>query len=240
MSELRQFLQDEAARLGVHLSAEQCDQFALLQTVLTRENEKYNLTRITDPRQIIIRHFLDSLSCFQVTGDLSGKKVIDVGTGAGFPGLALRIAFPQMALTLTDSVGKKVNFVRLVLQELGFNNVTAVAERAETLGQSPVYRERFDWAMARAVATTAVLGEYLLPLCKVGGAMLALKGSGAEAETLAAKEGLKRLGANRPSFFPVHLPEREEPHYLVLVPKGRPTPSAYPRKPGIPSKTPLT
>ncbi|MFO7682404.1 MAG: 16S rRNA (guanine(527)-N(7))-methyltransferase RsmG [Chloroflexota bacterium] len=224
---------------NLSLSETQLAQFDVYLALLLTWNERLNLTAVRDPHAIQIRHFLDSLSCALVTGDLNGRSLIDVGTGAGFPGLPLKILYPDLQLTLTDSVAKKTNFLRAVVAELGLANVTVLAERAETLGQQSAHRARYDWAAARGVAEMRVLVEYLLPLCKVGGHLLAQKGENAEKETAVARQALRMLGGGSPSLQAIHLPEVEQPHYLVVVEKMRETPAAYPRQPGIPAKRPL-
>ncbi len=229
----------QAAAWGVALSSPQVAQFGRYLALLLAWNERLNLTAVREPAAIEQRHFLDSLSCALVTGDLNGRAFIDVGSGAGFPGLPLKILFPQMQLTLVESVAKKTDFLLTVAADLGFDDVAVVVERAETLGQSPAHRERYDWAAARGVAEMRVLAEYLLPLCRVGGQMLAQKGSGAMAETAVAAQAIETLGGGTPHFTPVHLPGREESHYLVVIPKVAATPSAYPRRPGMPGKRPL-
>ncbi|MFZ1398536.1 MAG: 16S rRNA (guanine(527)-N(7))-methyltransferase RsmG, partial [Candidatus Promineifilaceae bacterium] len=158
-----------AASLGVPLTPEQVAQFAIYQQLLLDWNARMNLTAVREPAEIRLRHFLDSLSCARVTGDLNGRSLIDVGTGAGFPGLPLKILFPHMRLTLVESVAKKGQFLQAVVDALALEQVTIVAERAELLGQMPQHRQQYDWATARAVAELRTLVEFLLPLCRVGG-----------------------------------------------------------------------
>ncbi len=228
-----------AADLGLELSADQVAQFDRYQTLLLDWNQKINLTAITDPAVIPIRHFLDSLSCATVTGDLTDKSLIDVGTGAGFPGLPLKILYPELNLTLVESVRKKTDFLRAVTAELALENVTIVPERAEIVGQHSLYRERFDWVVARALAAMPILVEYLLPLCKVGGHMLAQKGSSAGQETADAAKATETLGGGEAALTEISLPGVENKHYLVVVEKERPTPEKYPRRVGVPGKRPL-
>ena len=234
----------EAEGLGLSLTEAQLTQFALYQTLLLDWNERINLTAIKTPPEIQIRHFLDSLTCALVMGNLEERRLIDVGTGAGFPGLPLKILFPTMRLTLVDSVAKKTRFLAAVVEALGLTDVTILAERAETLGQHSAHRERYDWAAARSVAELRVLAEYLLPLCRVGGAMLAQKGESAAAEAASAAGALAVLGGGAVQLTPVQLPQRALPrqylpHYLVVVRKERPTPVMYPRRVGMPAKKPL-
>jgi 16S rRNA (guanine527-N7)-methyltransferase len=232
-------LKAEAVRLGIELSGGQLAQFERYQTLLLAWNQKLNLTAITDPAVIAIRHFLDSLTCATVTGDLTGQSLVDVGTGAGFPGIPLKILYPGLHVTLAESIQKRTDFLAAVTAELVLQNVTIIAERAEAVGQNPLYREQFDWAAARAVAAMPVLAEYLLPLCKVGGHMLAQKGESAPEETEQAAEAIEILGGGGAAITEINLPGVENRHYLVVVKKVRPTPEKYPRRVGVPGKRPI-
>jgi 16S rRNA (guanine527-N7)-methyltransferase len=228
-----------AASLGASLTPGQIAQFDTYQTLLQAWNEQMNLTAIRAPAEIRIRHFLDSLSCVKLMGDLNGRSLIDIGTGAGFPGLPLKILFPQLRLTLVESVAKKGQFLQTVVDELALDEVTLLTERAEVLGQSPLHREQYDWAVARAVAELRTLVEYLLPMCRVGGTMLAQKGKGVQQEIAAAEKAIELLGGGALTLHEVMLPLREQPHYIVMVKKQRETPEKYPRRVGLPGKRPL-
>jgi 16S rRNA (guanine527-N7)-methyltransferase len=228
-----------AAALGMPLSPAQVAQFAAYETLLLEWNERISLTAIREPRQIRIRHFLDALSCAAATGPLDGRTLIDVGSGAGFPGLPLKILYPDLRLTLVDSVAKKARFLELVAAELGLREVTVIADRAETLGQDAAHREAYDWAAARAVAELRVLVELLLPLCRVGGAALAQKGESAAEELTAAGPAISALGGGASRLLPIQLPETPTAHYLTVIDKTAPTPARYPRRAGLPSKRPL-
>lgn len=234
-----QWLADEAAAFGLTLTAVQLDQFVAYERILLDWNGRINLTAIREPEAIRLRHFLDALTCATVTGSLAGKRLVDVGTGAGFPGVPLKILSPTLELTLVESVAKKAGFLEAVVAELGLSDVTIVNERAETVGQQPAHREKYDWAVARAVAELRTLAEYLLPLCRVGGGMIAQKGESALAEADAAAAALKKLGGGPPDLTGIQLPNREARHYLVTVPKVAPTPARYPRRVGRPGKRPL-
>lgn len=229
----------QAQMFGVTLTETQLAQFKQYEALLLEWNARINLTAIREPEQMRVRHFLDSLTCAQVMGDLNGRSLVDVGTGAGFPGLPLKIIFPDLQLTLVESVQKKARFLQIVADELGLSDVILLAERAETVGQLPVYREQFDWAVARAVAEMRVLLEFLLPLCKVGGHVLAQKGESAVAETAVAENAIQILGGQHIQTVELQLPNREESHFLVLLEKENTTPVKYPRRAGMPAKRPL-
>lgn len=229
--------------LNLTLTADQIAAFEHYATELTAWNEKHNLTAIIDPQGILIRHFLDSLSCLLAMRTESGldghTRLIDVGTGAGFPGLPLKIVCPQIELTLIESIGKKCDFLRHISQELNLEGVKVLECRAEELGQSAEHREQYDWALARAVARMPTLLEYLLPLVRVGGCCIAQKGETGHTETQEAVQALSVLGGQVRSFIPVELPGVAETRYLVTVEKVSATPDKYPRRPGIPHKRPL-
>ncbi len=198
-------------------------------------NQRFNLTAIREATDIRKKHFLDSLSCMQV--DLTGR-VIDVGSGAGFPGLVLRILSPDMELCLVESISKKTQFLSHIVQVLGLENVSVITDRAEKLGQDPLYREQYDWAVARALAKLPVLLEYLLPLVKVGGYILAQKGKNAVGEINEAQNALALLGGKVDEVLPVEIPGLEQ-RSLVIIKKIAETPEKYPRREGIPGKRPL-
>ena len=224
---------------GIPLSPAQLVQFAAYEALLLEWNDRISLTAIRQPRAIRLRHFLDALTCATATGPLDGQTLIDVGSGAGLPGLPLKILYPGLRLTLVDSVAKKARFLELVAAELELTDVTVLAERVETLGHDPALREQFDWAVGRAVAEMRVLAEYLLPFCRQGGRLLAQKGESAALEVAAAAHALAELGGGAVTLASVQLPETAEGHTLVVVEKIRPTPDRYPRRPGIPAKRPL-
>ncbi len=225
--------------LNIRLTESQITAMERLQVELLDWNSRYNLTAIREPAQIRTKHFLDSLSCSLVMRGTRIRRVIDIGTGAGFPGIPLKILYPDMQLTLVDSVEKKTDFCQHVVQVLGLEGVTILNARAEDLGQNPVHREQYDWALARAVAILPILGEYLLPLVAVGGHMLALKGETAPAEAQANEHAARLLGGQLRQITPVTLPGVTEQHYLVVVDKTAATLPTYPRRPGIPAKRPL-
>jgi 16S rRNA (guanine527-N7)-methyltransferase len=236
---MMEHLVTEAEAMGVVLNAEQTAQFAIYLRLLLEWNERLNLTAVRDSTAIAQRHFYDSLTCALVMGDLHGRTLIDVGSGAGFPGLPLKIAFPELQLTLVESVNKKARFLQTVVAELGLPGVHILAQRAEELGQQPAHREQYDWAVARGVAEMRILAEYLLPLCRVRGAMLAQKGENAAVETAVAAHAIHLLGGGEPRFHQTPSAPEASPHFLVVVEKIASTPTKYPRRVGVPGKRPL-
>lgn len=189
-----EFLKQAEDLIGIKMTDAQINQFAILESELLEWNQKFNLTAIRDSEGIRIRHFLDSLSCLLVTRELSSQRLIDVGTGAGFPGIPMKIIFPGIKLTLVESIGKKTTFLDNVIRKLNLSDVTILQSRAEELGQSVHHREKYDIAVARAVANMATLAEYLLPLLKNGGTMVAQKGTSGPVELHQAQNAIKLLG----------------------------------------------
>jgi len=225
--------------VGLRLGAAQVAAMERYERELLDWNSRFNLTAVRDSNGVQVKHFLDSLTCFLALRDTSIERVIDVGSGAGFPGLPLKIAYPAMQLTLVESVGKKADFCRHVTRTLALEGVDVVQERAEMLGQMASHRERYDWALARAVAAMPVLVEFLLPLVRVGGRALAMKGESGPAEAQTAEHAMRVLGGHLRQLVPVHLPGVVEERYLVVVDKVAATPANYPRRVGVPAKRPL-
>jgi 16S rRNA (guanine527-N7)-methyltransferase len=231
-----------ARELNITLANHQLTAFETCYRELVDWNQRFNLTAITDREGVLVRHFLDSLSCLKALpqADLAaGARVIDVGTGAGFPGLPLKIICPAMRLTLLEATGKKVTYLEHVVDALGLTGVEVIHGRAEELGRDATHRERYDWALARAVADMPALAEYLLPLVRVGGAVLAQKGEGAAAEVHNADAAIVTLGGRVRQLVPVELRGLAETRYLVVMDKVASTPEKYPRRPGMPQKRPL-
>jgi 16S rRNA (guanine527-N7)-methyltransferase len=236
---MKELAQHAHAMLGIRLTKDQVEALTIYERELLDWNTRFNLTAIDDPQKVRVKHFLDSLTCLCVLREAPFESLIDVGTGAGFPGLPLKIIYPQLRLTLVESVGKKANFCRHMVVALGLENVNVIQERAEAVGQMPEHREQYDWAVARAVAILPVLAEYLLPLVRIGGGMLAMKGEQAPAEAHAAEHAARVLGGHLRRLVPIHLPGVAEERYLVVLDKVAATPQAYPRRVGLPAKKPL-
>jgi 16S rRNA (guanine527-N7)-methyltransferase len=222
------------------LTEGQKDQLSQFSALVLEWNQKLNLTSITDPEQFWIKHIYDSLTCLPLVFAFGASSVIDIGTGAGFPGIPLKIAYPEMRLTLAESVNKKADFCRLAVDTLELPNVTVIAERAEMLGQHPAHREQYDWAIARAVAPLNVLAEYLLPLVHAGGHALAQKGANVGEEIRIAENAIKLLGGKLEKVAQIELPQDFGSRTLVTIKKIKPTAAEFPRRPGIPKKTPLS
>ncbi|MBR4172746.1 MAG: 16S rRNA (guanine(527)-N(7))-methyltransferase RsmG [Clostridia bacterium] len=225
-------------KLDISISDKQAEQFAAYERLLLDWNEKINLTAITGHKQIMIKHFADSLTPV-LYRDFSGKSLIDVGTGAGFPGLPLKIAVPSLSLTLLDSLNKRISFLETVSAELGLMDVKCIHSRAEDGGKDAALREKFDFSVSRAVAPLNVLAEYDLPFVKVGGEFIALKGPAAYDEIKQAENAVKELGGEISDVKEVILPDTELKHKIIFVSKVRQTPSKYPRKSGKAIKSPI-
>jgi 16S rRNA (guanine527-N7)-methyltransferase len=236
MQELTKYAQQQ---LGLHLTRSQLSALTLYERELIDWNTHFNLTAIRDPQEIHVKHFLDSLTCLMALRETPFDRLIDVGTGAGFPGIPIKIIYPKMQLTLVESVGKKAEFCRHVVNILDLKRVEVVQDRVESLGQNPSYREQYDWAVARAVAILPVLAEYLLPLVRVGRNMLAMKGESGPAEAHSAERALRVLGGHLRQLLPVALPGVAEERYLVVIDKVAATPKGYPRNVGVPARRPL-
>ena len=222
--------------LGFDLTSQQIRVFQVYAATLLEWNQKINLTAITDMEQIETKHFLDSLTTIPILKEFSAKDLIDIGTGAGFPGIPIKILLPEVNVTLVESIGKKVDFCREVIAKLDLHGIQAIQGRAEELGQKPDYRERFDVGIARAVAQLDILAEYLLPLLHLGGHMLAQKGNTGPEEVQKSEHAIHILGGKAIKIIPVTLPGICEDRYIISINKVSATPQKYPRRVGIPAK----
>ena len=233
-------LNREMDTLNISLTEEQCNEFLLYYKILLEWNQVMNLTAITEQSDVITKHFTDSVSLVRVIPDLGARdlSVADLGTGAGFPGIPLKIVFPNLRITLMDSLDKRVRFLNHVIEELELKDIHAIHGRAEELGQNKDHREQYDLCVSRAVANMAVLCEYCLPLVKTGGVFTAYKTESAANEVAAAKGALKKLGGSVSDIHEFSLPNGD-PRTMVVVKKVQKTPPAYPRKAGTPRKSPI-
>ncbi len=234
---MRDLIKTGALRLGIELSEEQVNRLIEYARLMKEWNEKINLTAITDDEGIATKHFLDSLTALG-TGYVGGR-VIDVGTGAGFPGLVLKIARPDIQLTLLDSLNKRINFLREVCSALGIDGVEFVHARAEDCGMNRVYRGKFDTVVSRAVANMTLLSEWCIPFLKEGGRFLALKGPLADEELDGARRAISILGGEVEKVYGAEIPFTELAHKIIIVKKVRQTPMRFPRKPAIAAKNPI-
>ena len=229
--------------LSISLSQEQKRQFVTYYEYLIEKNKVMNLTAITEYEEVIVKHFLDSLSivkagCFEQNA-LNGKSVIDIGTGAGFPGIPLKIAFPQLKITLLDSLNKRVNFLNEVIEMLGLSKVEAVHGRAEDYAKQKEYRECFDFCVSRAVANLSTLSEYCIPFVKEGGCFISYKSGKIDEELSQAGNAVKVLGGKVLDVVKFPLMGTDMDRSFLIIKKTRPTAKKYPRKAGLPSKEPL-
>ena len=236
---MEKLVQDAQALFNVHLTGRQVIALTTYERELIEWNQKFNLTAIRDEKGIRTKHFLDSFSCVLAWKANPPANLIDIGTGAGFPGIPLKIIYPNTKVTLVESVGKKAMFCQHIVRLLGLEGIEVLNARAEDLGQMREHREQYEWGLARAVANLRVLSEYLLPLVQVGGRMLAQKGESGPAEVHAAERAIKLLGGEVRQLVNVTLPGVVDERHLVLVDKVATTPPGYPRKPGVPTKKPL-
>lgn len=237
MNKIFQFKKD-LDELHILLSDAQFDQFFTYYEMLIEKNKVMNLTAITKFDEVIKKHFIDSLSLVKVF-DLSGElSLLDVGTGAGFPGIPLKIAFPHLRVTLLDSLQKRVGFLNEVIEELSFDNVEALHGRAEDFAKPGLLRECFDLCVSRAVANLSTLSEYCLPYVKVGGSFISYKTDAGETEQ--AKHAIEILGGDLREQKAFTLPDSDIHRNLIVIEKCRPTPNQYPRKAGTANKKPLS
>lgn len=232
-------LRHMAADRGIALSEEQMAQFEKYYELLVEWNEKMNLTGITEKSQVYEKHFYDSITPAFYYDFTNVESVIDVGSGAGFPGIPLKICFPSLKLTILDSLNKRLVFLQEVARQLELKNVEFVHGRAEDAGRDKKYREQFDMAIARAVARMNVLTELCIPFVKLGGVFLVMKGANVEEELNEGKKAIKSLGGKTEKVETFELPEEQSERNIIIVRKQEKTPAVYPRKAGTPAKKPL-
>lgn len=237
---MQQLLRDGARQFNLALNEAQLSAFERYSQELIDWNQRVNLTSIIDPQEIVVKHFLDSLSVYLALADLPPiLSLIDVGSGAGFPGVPLKIVLPELRLTLLEATGKKTAFLQHLIQALNLARVTILTARAEEAGRRPDHREQYDVVVARAVAPLPVLAEYTLPLTKVGGRVIVQKGQQPADEIKAAANALGILGGKVGQTLAVTVPGLAAERHLVVIQKNKATPPAYPRRPGLPAKKPI-
>lgn len=233
---MTKFINDLKA-IGIELSDEQLEQFLTYYEMLIEKNKVMNLTAITDFDEVLEKHFEDSLSLIQAVDLEKSQAVIDLGTGAGFPGIPLKIAFPNLQITLADSLNKRILFLDDVIRELGLTGIDTVHGRAEDLAKNSDYREKFDLCVSRAVANLSTLSEYCLPFVKIGGKFISYKAGECDEEVAASKSSIFLLGGKISDIKKFEL--GESGRAFVIIDKVSGTPKKYPRKAGTPSKDPL-
>lgn len=232
-----EYFLDELVKLNISLSEMQINQFIRFYEMLIEKNKVMNLTAITEFDEVIDKHFLDSLNLFRLIDLNSEKRILDLGTGAGFPGIPLKIAFPKIKITLVDSLNKRVMFLNDVVNQLGLEDVECVHSRAEDLAKKKEYREEYDICVSRAVANLSTLSEYCIPFVKVGGNFISYKSGDCDEEINSSKAAIKKLGARISKVENFEI--KDMGRSFVVIDKISSTPSKYPRKAGLPSKEPL-
>lgn len=230
----------ELAKIGIDLSDEQMTQFKIYYELLVEWNQKINLTAITELEEVYLKHFYDSIT-LATTLDLGKESysLCDVGAGAGFPSIPIKIVYPNLKISIVDSLNKRIKFLTLLCDELKLENVNLYHDRAETFGQNKAHRETYDFVTARAVARLNVLSELCIPLVKKNGQFLALKAAKSEEEVQESKKAIATLGGKLADEIEISLPFSEDKRYIVVIDKKKETPNKYPRKPGTPNKKPL-
>ncbi|MEG0013132.1 MAG: 16S rRNA (guanine(527)-N(7))-methyltransferase RsmG [Cellulosilyticaceae bacterium] len=237
--EQRKLLLDGAKELGIDLTQKQIEQLMQYKKLLVEWNEKMNLTAITEDIEVITKHFLDCLTVNNAMDMSQVKTLVDIGTGAGFPGLVIKIVYPHIHVTLVDSLKKRLVFLETVISELGLEKVECIHGRAEDLGKNKDFREKFEVCASRAVANLAVLSEYTLPFVKVNGYLIALKGQKLEEELEQGKKAIQILGGVLEEVVDARVPFTDLNHRIAKIKKVKDTPKQYPRKAGEPTKSPL-
>jgi len=236
MENLKQETQD---LIGITLSSYQLSLLDRYRQELDEWNDRFNLTAIHEPEKIRIKHFLDSFSPYLVIKNTPLKRLIDIGTGAGFPGIPLKIILPETEVVLVDSINKKTEFCQHIINILNLKGIEVIQDRVERLARDEQFRESFDWAVARAVAKLSTLSEYLLPFVKIGGNMLAMKGDQGPFEAQKAHRAVSLMGGELSQVKKLTLPGVTEDRFLITIEKKASTPEKYPRRVGVPSKKPL-
>lgn len=237
--ELSELLKQSCEDIGINLDNEKIDKFLKYKELILEWNKKINLTAITDEKEIILKHFVDSLSVSCGIDFFDGINIIDVGTGAGFPGVPIKILFENSSITLLDSLNKRIKFLEEVVNSLNLNNVSLVHSRAEDAGKNELFREKYDLCVSRALADLTVLCEYCLPFVNINGIFVSLKGPNAEEEIKSSSEALNILGGEIIDIKKITIPKTDITHSLIIIKKVRHTPTKFPRKSGKIIKNPI-
>ena len=237
--DIKNLLISKAKEIGVKVSPAQAEQFQIYLDLLLERNTVMNLTAITDPEEAVIKHFVDSLYIVKVNGFDNVTSIIDVGTGAGFPGIPLKIVFPEIKITLLDSLNKRIKFLNAVIDELELENIETIHGRAEDFSKKEDYREQYDLCVSRAVANLATLSEYCLPYVKVGGCFIPYKSGEIDEELNNSKKAVQILGGKIEEVVKFQLPDTDIGRSFVKIKKNKNTAKKYPRKAGLPAKEPL-
>ena len=232
-------LKEKTNSIGIELSDVQIQQFQKFYELLIEWNKVMNLTGITEYEEVVEKHFVDSLSLVKIVDINHFETVIDIGTGAGFPGIPLKIAFPHLKITLLDSLNKRINFLNTVINELGLTEIKTIHGRAEDFAKKPEYRESYDLCVSRAVANLATLSEYCLPYVRVGGSFISYKSGEIDEEVNSAKKAVQILGGKIEKVEKFNLPGADIGRSFVKIEKSKNTSKKYPRKAGLPAKEPL-
>lgn len=237
IEEFRKLMILYGEKIDIMFTEEQLRQFYKYMELLLEWNKKINLTAITEPNEVILKHFIDSLTINKYIKENS--SIADVGTGAGFPGIPLKIFRPDLEITLVDSLNKRINFLNEVISKLDLKNIFTVHSRIEDFGKDKKYRESFDYVTARAVANISVLSEYLLPISKIGGQCVCMKGSNVNDELNEGENAINVLGGKVNCIDEFVLPDSDISRNIIIIDKVKNTPNRFPRKAGIPAKEPL-
>lgn len=237
VKEFQQKLNELSQKINIQLEEKQINQFYTYMNLLLQWNEKINLTAITDPNEIILKHFIDSITIMSYLE--KNKNIVDVGTGGGFPGIPVKIVNEKINMTLLDSLNKRINVLKEIINTLNLDNISAIHARVEEFGQNKENREKFDIATSRAVAKLNILSEYMLPLVKVGGKCICMKGPDIDEEIEESQKAIELLGGRIDEIKKFTLPESNLERTIIVISKIKHTANKYPRKPGMPAKEPI-
>lgn len=232
-------LEEKLKKINIYCSKQQIEQLVTYYDMLIEKNKVMNLTAITEPEEVIEKHFVDSLAIHQYASIKEEKKIIDIGTGAGFPGIPLKIIFPQLQMVLLDSLNKRILFLEDVIKELQLEGISCIHGRSEDIARKEEYREQFDFCVSRAVANLSTLSELCLPFVKKDGYFISYKAGNCEEEIKQAEYAIQKLGGVMEETISFELPETDLNRVFVKIKKDKMTPKKYPRKAGLPGKEPL-